>query len=88
MQRLDFLCVLAGTRRIAMPLNLVLSVEEAGPLTPLPFSPPMVEGLGADAFTANPLLGRDAEADQVRKRALELAANPAERDLLTRGLSL
>ena len=45
MQRLDFLCVLAGTRRIAMPLNLVLSVEEAGPLTPLPFSPPMVEGL-------------------------------------------
>jgi RNA polymerase sigma factor (sigma-70 family) len=33
-------------------------------------------------------LGRDAEADQVRKRALELAANPAERDLLTRGLSL
>ena len=33
-------------------------------------------------------LGRDAEADQVRARALELAANPAERDLLTRGLSL
>ena len=33
-------------------------------------------------------LGRDAEADQVRGRALELAANPAERDLLTRGLSL
>jgi len=45
MQRLDFLCVLAGSRRIAMPLNLVLSVEEAGPLTPLPFSPPLVEGL-------------------------------------------
>jgi chemotaxis signal transduction protein len=45
MQRLDFLCVLAGPRRIAMPLNLVLSVEEAGPLTPLPFSPPRVEGL-------------------------------------------
>ena len=33
-------------------------------------------------------LGRDAEADEVRERALELAANPAERDLLTRGLSL
>jgi RNA polymerase sigma factor (sigma-70 family) len=33
-------------------------------------------------------LGRDAEADRVRARALELAANPAERDLLTRGLSL
>jgi RNA polymerase sigma factor (sigma-70 family) len=33
-------------------------------------------------------LGREAEADQVRERALELAANPAERDLLTRGLSL
>jgi RNA polymerase sigma-70 factor (ECF subfamily) len=33
-------------------------------------------------------LGRDAEANQVRERALELAANPAERDLLTRGLSL
>jgi chemotaxis signal transduction protein len=45
MQRLDFLCVLAGAQRIAMPLNLVLSVEEAGPLTPLPFSPPLVEGL-------------------------------------------
>ncbi len=45
MQRLDFLCVLAGPRRIAVPLNLVLSVEEAGPLTPLPFSPPLVEGL-------------------------------------------
>jgi purine-binding chemotaxis protein CheW len=45
MQRLDFLCVQAGARRIAMPLNLVLSVEEVGPLTPLPFSPPLVEGL-------------------------------------------
>src|SRR5579863_9942839 len=33
-------------------------------------------------------LGRDAEAEQVRARALGLAANPAERDLLTRGLSL
>jgi RNA polymerase sigma factor (sigma-70 family) len=33
-------------------------------------------------------LGRDAEADQVRERALALAANPAERELLTRGLSL
>ena len=33
-------------------------------------------------------LGRGAEADQVRERALALAANPAERDLLTRGLSL
>jgi len=33
-------------------------------------------------------LGHDAEAEQVRARALGLAANPAERDLLTRGLSL
>jgi RNA polymerase sigma-70 factor (ECF subfamily) len=33
-------------------------------------------------------LGREAEADEVRERALSLAANPAERDLLTRGLSL
>jgi RNA polymerase sigma factor (sigma-70 family) len=33
-------------------------------------------------------LGRDAEADQVRERALGLAANPAERDLLARALSL
>jgi RNA polymerase sigma factor (sigma-70 family) len=33
-------------------------------------------------------LGRDAEADGVRERALSLAANPAERELLTRGLSL
>jgi RNA polymerase sigma factor (sigma-70 family) len=33
-------------------------------------------------------LGRDAEAEQVRKRALGLAANPAERDLIARGLSL
>jgi RNA polymerase sigma factor (sigma-70 family) len=33
-------------------------------------------------------LGRDAEAGEVRERALALAANPAERDLLTRDLSL
>jgi len=33
-------------------------------------------------------LGREAEAGQVRERALALAANPAERELLTRGLSL
>jgi RNA polymerase sigma-70 factor (ECF subfamily) len=33
-------------------------------------------------------LGREAEADQVRGRALALAANPAERELLARGLSL
>jgi RNA polymerase sigma-70 factor (ECF subfamily) len=33
-------------------------------------------------------LGRDAEADQVRERALALAANPAERELLTHGLAL
>jgi RNA polymerase sigma factor (sigma-70 family) len=33
-------------------------------------------------------LGREAEADEVRERALSLAVNPAERDLLTRGLSL
>jgi len=45
MERLDFLCVIAGTLRIAIPLNLVLSVEEAAPLTPLPFSPDLVEGL-------------------------------------------
>src|SRR4051794_27823047 len=45
MERLDFLCVIAGTLRIAIPLNLVLSVEEVGPLTPLPFSPDLVEGL-------------------------------------------
>ncbi len=30
-------------------------------------------------------LGRDAEAERVRQRALALAANPAERDLITRG---
>jgi chemotaxis signal transduction protein len=45
MERLDFLCVIAGSRRVAIPLNLVLSVEEARPLTPLPFSPVLVEGL-------------------------------------------
>src|ERR1700739_594704 len=45
MERLDFPCVVAGTWRIAIPLNLVLSVEEAGPLTPLPFNPELVEGL-------------------------------------------
>ena len=33
-------------------------------------------------------LGREAEAEQVRERALALAANPAERELLTRGLAL
>jgi chemotaxis signal transduction protein len=45
MERLNFLCVIAGTLRIAIPLNLVLSVEETAPLTPLPFSPDLVEGL-------------------------------------------
>lgn len=45
MERLDFLCVMAGAQRVAIPLNLVLSVEEAAPLTPLPFSPDLVEGL-------------------------------------------
>jgi RNA polymerase sigma-70 factor (ECF subfamily) len=33
-------------------------------------------------------VGRDTEAALVRERALALAANPAERELLTRGLSL
>jgi RNA polymerase sigma-70 factor (ECF subfamily) len=33
-------------------------------------------------------LGRDAEAKSASERALALAANPAERELLTRGLSL
>jgi RNA polymerase sigma factor (sigma-70 family) len=33
-------------------------------------------------------LGRDHEAKQASERALALAANPAERELLTRGLSL
>jgi RNA polymerase sigma factor (sigma-70 family) len=33
-------------------------------------------------------LGREAEARSERERALALAANPAERELLTRGLSL
>jgi RNA polymerase sigma factor (sigma-70 family) len=33
-------------------------------------------------------LGREAEATSERERALALAANPAERELLTRGLSL
>jgi len=45
MERLDFLCIQAGARRVAIPLNLVLSVEESRPLTPLPFSPDLVEGL-------------------------------------------
>jgi chemotaxis signal transduction protein len=45
MERLDFLCILAGSCRVAIPLNLVLSVEEARPLTPLPFTPDLVEGL-------------------------------------------
>jgi RNA polymerase sigma factor (sigma-70 family) len=34
------------------------------------------------------VLGRDAEAASASERALALAANPAERELLTRGLSL
>jgi RNA polymerase sigma-70 factor (ECF subfamily) len=33
-------------------------------------------------------LGREAEAVQVRQRALDLAANPAERDLINKGLAL
>jgi chemotaxis signal transduction protein len=45
MERIDFLCIVAGARRVAIPLNLVLSVEEVRPLTQLPFSPDLVEGL-------------------------------------------
>jgi chemotaxis signal transduction protein len=45
MERLDFLCVMTGSRRVAIPLNLVLSVEETRALTPLPFGPDLVEGL-------------------------------------------
>src|SRR5438876_707648 len=45
MERLDFLCILAGMRRVAIPLNLALSVEEARPPTPPPFNPDLVEGL-------------------------------------------
>jgi purine-binding chemotaxis protein CheW len=45
MERIDFLCIVAGARRVAIPLNLVLSVEEVRPLTQLPFSPALVEGL-------------------------------------------
>jgi RNA polymerase sigma-70 factor (ECF subfamily) len=33
-------------------------------------------------------LGRTTEAERVRERALALAANPAERELLTRGLTI
>ena len=45
MERLDFLCIVAGAHRVAIPLSLVLSVEEVRPLTQLPFSPELVEGL-------------------------------------------
>src|ERR1700737_1533517 len=45
MERHDFLCILAGGRRGAVPLNPVLAGGGARSLTPLPFSPDLVEGL-------------------------------------------
>src|ERR1700730_14056265 len=45
MERLDFLCILGGARRVAITLHLVVSVEQPRPLTQLPFSPELVEGL-------------------------------------------
>jgi purine-binding chemotaxis protein CheW len=67
MERLDFLCVIAGTQRIAIPLNLVLSVEEAGALTPLPFSPDLVEGLVMALGRALPQMPLAAALDEPRR---------------------
>jgi len=45
----------------------------------------LFHALRAGLLTA---LGREAEAGRASERALALAVNPAERELLTRGLSL
>lgn len=45
MAYLSFLCAKVGNRHIAVPLERVIGVVDIGPLTPLPFSPPLFEGL-------------------------------------------
>jgi RNA polymerase sigma factor (sigma-70 family) len=61
------------------------ALQEIEPLEPELDGYHLFHALRAGLLTA---LGRDAEAKQASERALALAANPAERELLARGLSL
>jgi chemotaxis signal transduction protein len=81
MERLDFLCILAGTRRVAIPLNLVLSVEEARPLTPLPFSPDLVEGLVMALGRVVPQMSLAAVLDETRREGGVLVVVAASDDI-------
>jgi chemotaxis signal transduction protein len=81
MERLDFLCILAGARRVAIPLNLVLSVEEARPLTPLPFSPELVEGLVMALGRVVPQMSLAAVLDEERGEGGVLVVVAASDDI-------
>ncbi|NBN79939.1 hypothetical protein GWI72_16805 [Microvirga tunisiensis] len=45
MEHIDYLLATLGSTRLALPLDLVLSVNEPAPVTPLPFCPRHVRGL-------------------------------------------
>jgi chemotaxis signal transduction protein len=81
MERHDFLCILAGGRRVAIPLNLVLSVEEARPLTPLPFSPDLVEGLVMANGRVIPQMSLAAVLDEERREGGVLVVVGASDDV-------
>ena len=61
------LLVIADGKRGDVPVSAKAYAQALVGHTPGPFGP--VEGLGVDAFTANPLLGRDALAPLVRAAA-------------------
>ena len=61
------LLVLADGKRGDVPVTAAAYGQALVASTPSPFGP--VAGLGADAFTANPLLGRDALEPLDRRRA-------------------
>ena len=61
------LLVLADGKRGDVPVTAAAYAQALAGTTPSPFGP--VPGLGADALTANPLLGRDALEPLVTTRA-------------------
>ena len=82
------LMVLADGKRGDVPVTAAAYAQALVSSTPSPFGP--VDGLGADAFTANPLLGRDAllplveaaRAHQAGTYVLVRTSNPGAADVL------
>ena len=82
------LLVLADGKRGDVPVTAAAYAQALVDSTPSPFGP--VSGLGADAFTANPLLGRDALEPLVATARAESAgvfvlvrtSNPGAADIL------